>query len=275
VWASIGLLVVSLAVTVPVYGGWFSGNAQAVYKFGLPLLWGGLALATAGRERLASLRVVLLSLLGVSLGFALAYLVGGRPLERLGLSETTPQGAAAAKILSEVVPICAAILLVMLPARVSLASLGLRGGRVRLGLWLGLLASVPIVALALLDPSGGGKAVLAVPPRTLLAWLPWIAAFSIGNGFMEEVWFRGAWFAAFRRVLGPSAAMHVTSLAFGISHVIVYWRDPTAVLILTPVWLYMGYAFAAIVRKTDSLWGVTLAHAIADIIYMYIVFARA
>jgi membrane protease YdiL (CAAX protease family) len=67
--------------------------------------------------------------------------------------------------------------------------------------------------------------------------------------------------------------MHVTSLAFCVSHVTVYWRDPTAVLILTPVWLYMGYAYAAIMRKTGSLWGVVLAHAIADTVYMYIAFA--
>ena len=47
---------------------------------------------------------------------------------------------------------------------------------------------------------------------------------------------------------------------------IVYWNDPTAILVLTPVWLYMGYAYALIVRKTGSLWGAVLAHAIADVI---------
>jgi len=274
-WASLGLLAVTLAIAVPVYGRWFSGGLETIYKFGLPLLWGGLALATARSPRLATLRVVLLSLLGVSFGFALAYIVGSRPLDLLGLSEASPQGAATAKILSEVIPVCAAILLAAFLARMPLASLGLRGGRAPLSLWLGLLASVPIAALAALDPSGGGKAVLALPVQTVLSWLPWIVAFSIGNGFMEELWFRGAWFAAFRRALGPSGAMHVTSLAFCVSHVIVYWRDPTTVLILTPVWLYMGYAYAAIMRKTGSLWGVVLAHAIADTVYMYISFAAA
>ena len=36
--------------------------------------------------------------------------------------------------------------------------------------------------------------------------------------------------------------------------------------------LYMGYAYALIVRKTGSLWGSVLAHAIADVIFMYIYF---
>jgi membrane protease YdiL (CAAX protease family) len=258
---------------VPVYGRWFSGGLEAAYRFGLPLLWGVLALAAARSPRLAALHMPLWSLLGVSVGFALAHVVGSRPLDLLGLSDATPQGTATAKILSEVIPICAAILLAAFLARMPLASLGLRGGRAGLSLWLGLLASVPIVVLTALDPSGGGKAVLALPVRTVLSWLPWIVVFSIGNGFMEELWFRGSWFAAFRRALGPSGAMHVTSLAFCVSHVIVYWRDPTAVLILTPVWLYMGYAYAAIMRKTGSLWGVVLAHAIADTVYMYIAFA--
>ena len=66
--------------------------------------------------------------------------------------------------------------------------------------------------------------------------------------------------------------MHVTSVAFCVMHVIVYWSDPTAILMLTPVWLYMGYAYAIIVRKTGSLWGPVLAHTIADVMFMYIYF---
>jgi len=272
VWASLGLLAAALVMTVPIYGGWFSGGVEAVYRFGLPLLWGGLAFATTRSTRLGPFRALLLSLFGVSLGFALAYIVGSRPLDMLRLSWTTPKGAAVAKILSEAVPVCAAISLAAFLARVSLESLGLRGGRVRLSLGLGLLATIPLLALFALDPSGSSNAVLTLPMPTMLSWLPWIVAFSIANGFMEELWFRGAWFAAFKQALGPSAAMHVTSVAFCVAHVIVYWHDSTAILILTPVWLFMGYAYAVIVRKTGSLWGVVLAHAIADVIYMYIYF---
>jgi len=109
-----------------------------------------------------------------------------------------------------------------------------------------------------------------LPMPTLRSWFPWIVAFSIANGFMEELWCRGLWLAAFKQALGPSAAMHVTSVAFCEMHVIVYWREPTAILMLTPAWLYMGYAYAVIVRKTGSLWGAVLAHAIADVLYLYI-----
>ena len=270
---ALGLLAAALAMTVPVYGGWLSGNVEDVYRFGMPLLWGGLALAAARRPRLSPFTGLLWSLFGVSFGFALAHIVGSGPLRWFGLSAATPQGAAVAKILSEVLPVCAAIFLAAFLAKLSLESLGLRGGRVGRSLGLGLLATVPLLLLFAVDPAGSSKTVLALPAPTLRAWLPWIAAFSIANGFMEELWFRGLWLATFKQVLGPSAALHVTSVAFCAMHVIVYWRDPTAILILTPVWLYMGYAYAMIVRKTGSLWGAVLAHAAADVIYTYTYFA--
>jgi membrane protease YdiL (CAAX protease family) len=275
VLVSFALLAAALAMTVPIYGGWLSGGIEDAFRFGLPIAWGVAAWVAGMSKRLKAFRPLLLSLFGVSLGFALAHVVGGQPLAWFGLSETTPQGAAVAKAFSEVLPISAAILFANFLGGGTLRSLGLVGGRVGLSLGLGLLSTIPLVALVLVDPSGGSKAALALPAPTLLSWLPWIAAFSIANGFMEELWFRGSWLSAFRVALGPSAAMHVTSVAFCVSHVIVYWGDPASILILTPVWLYMGYAYAVIVRKTGSLWGAVLGHAIADVIYMYIYFAGA
>ncbi len=119
-WVSIALLAAALVVSVPVYGGWLSGDIEAAYRFGLPLLWGGLALAATRSERVKPFTPLLLSLFGVSLGFALAYIIGSRPIDILGLSWRTPKGAAFAKILSEVLPVCAAIFLAALLARRSL-----------------------------------------------------------------------------------------------------------------------------------------------------------
>jgi membrane protease YdiL (CAAX protease family) len=273
VWASLALLAIALAIAVPVYGGWLSGDLEAAYRFGLPLLWGGLALAAARSERMKPFSPLLLSLFGVSLGFALAYVVGSRPIDYLGLSWHTPKGAAAGKILSEVLPVCAAIFLAALLARRSLESLGLRGGRAGMSLGLGLLATIPLLLLVAFDPSGGRDAVLSTPGVILGSWLPWILLFSIANGFMEELWFRGLWYGAFKQALGAPAAMHVTSLAFCIMHVIVYWGDPVAIVMLTPAWLFMGYAYAIILRKTGSLGGPVLAHAIADVLFLLITFS--
>ena len=105
------------------------------------------------------------------------------------------------------------------------------------------------------------------------SWLPWIVLFSVANGFMEELWFRGLWYGAFKHVLGSSAAIHVTSWAFCLMHVIVYWGDPMAIAMLTPAWLFMGYAYGMIMRKTGSLWGPVLAHAIADVLFLFVSFS--
>jgi membrane protease YdiL (CAAX protease family) len=67
--------------------------------------------------------------------------------------------------------------------------------------------------------------------------------------------------------------MHVTSVVFCVAHVIVNWQAPMSMLLLAPVWLFMGYAYAVIVRTTGSLWGPVLSHAIANVIYMYAYFA--
>lgn len=105
------------------------------------------------------------------------------------------------------------------------------------------------------------------------SWIPWILLFSAANGFLEELWFRGLWFGTFGQVIGSSAAIHVTSAAFCLMHVIVYWNDPIAIMMLTPAWLFMGYIYALILRRTGSLWGPIAAHASADVLFLLIAFS--
>ena len=128
VWASLGLLAVTLVMTVPVYGGWFAGSREDVYRFGMPLLWGGLALATLRRPRLAPFRVLLKPVWRVP-GLC-ARPPGGQWTAGLARPlAATPQGAAVAKISSEVLPVCASLFLAAFLAGSSLASLGLHSGQ--------------------------------------------------------------------------------------------------------------------------------------------------
>jgi membrane protease YdiL (CAAX protease family) len=271
--ASLALLAVALAMTVPIYGGWLSGNAHRVFRYGLTLLWAGIALGATRSERTKPYLPLLLSLFGVSLGFAFAYFAGNSSLAGLGGSWSTPKGAAFDKILTEVIPVSAAIFLAAWLSRRSLESLGLRRGKTWQSLGFGLLATLPLLALFAVDPSGGRDAVLRTPVAVLGSWLPWILLFSIANGFMEELWFRGLWLGGFKPVLGLPAATHVTSLAFCAMHVIVYWGDMAAIAVLTPAWLFMGYAYGLIMRRTGSLWGPVLAHAFADVIFLLVAFS--
>ena len=237
------------------------------------MLWGILAFGATRSERTRPYLPLLLSLFGVSLGFAFAYLADNSSLAGLGGSWSTPKGAAFNKILTEVIPVSAAIFLSAWLSRRSLESLGLRGGKAWQSLGLGLLTTVPLVALFAIDPSGGRDAVLRTPVAVLGSWLPWIVLFSIANGCMEELWFRGLWLDGFKPVLGLPAAIHVTSLAFALLHVIVYLPDVATVAVLTPAWLFMGYAYGLIVRRTGSLWGPVLAHTLADVIFLLAAFS--
>ena len=134
---------------------------------------------------------------------------------------------------------------------------------------------MPLLAFLTLVPGTGAGALLTVPVPTILSWLPWVVLFSVANGFMEELWFRGSWFGTFRELVGTPAALHVTSLAFSLVHVIVYWSEPAALAVLWPVFLYVGYACAFIVRKTESLWGAVLGHVLVDVMFVLVSFGSS
>lgn len=274
VWVSLALFAVGLVVGVPAYTGLPSQGLVLAYRYGLPVLWAALALLATRIGPLRPFRPLLWSLFGVSLGLGLAYALGGWPLAALGLTPATPRGAAVAK-LSEAIPMYAAILLGTLLAGRGLGSLSLRKGRLGLSLALGLLSAAPLAAFVALAPGSGAKALAEAPAATVLAWLPWVVLFSAANGLMEELWFRGAWFSTFREAVGAPAAMHVTSLSFAAWHVIIYWREPAVLLLLWPVFLYLGYACAGIVRKTGSLWGAVFGHTLADVMFLLVTFATS
>ena len=270
--SSLALFATALVVSIPAYAGLQSQTLTLVYRVGLPALLGVLAFTATRTERLKPFAPVLWSFFGVSLGLCLAYIVDDRPLHILGLSVAAPKGAAVAK-LTEAVPICAAIFLTTFAAGRGIDSLSIRRGRLRLSLGLGVLSAVPLLAFLILVPGTGAEELRAVPAATVISWLPWIVLFSVANGFMEELWFRGSWFGAFRELLGPAAAMHVTSLAFSMWHVVVYWSQPAALSVLWPVFLYLGYACVLIVRKTGSLWGAVLGHVLVDVMFVLAAFA--
>ena len=91
VWVSLALLVATLLMTVPIYADWLSGNLEPAFRFGFAVLWGGLSVAATRTISPRQISTLLLSLFGVSLGFAFAYVVGSSPLDWLGLSWATPQ----------------------------------------------------------------------------------------------------------------------------------------------------------------------------------------
>ncbi len=189
-----------------------------------------------------------------------------RLLEGLPVAVASPAWIAAAKAAESIWRVVPILLLIGL-AGDDLESLYLRGGRVRLGLSIGLVAFLGFAAAAFLPFAlGGGSA-------KLLSLSPWILVFVLSNGFAEELLFRGLFLRRYERFLGKPLANLVAALAFTLLHAQVTYVPETAIflLILFPLALAWGW----LMQKTGSLWGVALFHAGADCLLIFGIYAKA
>jgi membrane protease YdiL (CAAX protease family) len=110
----------------------------------------------------------------------------------------------------------------------------------------------------------------------LLTHLPeigWIAVFSLFNGFLEELWFRGLFLSRFDWLLGPRWAFWLTALLFGLLHTFGSFTGTLGSLLLTLLNFLMGLAFGFIVQRTKCIWGAVLGHFFADFFLMLGYFA--
>lgn len=92
----------------------------------------------------------------------------------------------------EAVLVVSVILILTALWREDMGSLYLKKGRLGLGLLVG-------VSLLTINTATGivTGATLGHTTDVLIARLPWLLLFSLANGFMEELWFRGLFFAPF------------------------------------------------------------------------------
>ena len=88
-------------------------------------------------------------------------------------------------------------------------------------------------------------------------WMP-VLILTVFTGFLEEFIFRGLMQHASQDVLDKFGLLYI-SLLFAILH-IGYQSIIDFAFVLG-----VGFAFSLVVRKTGSLWGVTLAHALTNI----------
>lgn len=264
------LLIGGLLVAIPAYMPALLPELRQNLRLGMPAVLLLVTLLTYTVTTLKPYRQIALAYFAVSLALAVDRYVGDLPLNWLGWSADTPRGAAIGKI-GESVPVILAILLFTRVGGEKLSSLYLRRGQLApslaLGLGIGAFCLVPFVMM------GGLQATLDQDAATILGWLPWLVAFSLANGFMEELWFRGSWMSRFGEVLGLRTALLLTTLIFTLVHVIVYWSQPYALLSLTVVWALLAYACGWVTQKTNTLWGAVLGHTLADILFMLGTFA--
>jgi membrane protease YdiL (CAAX protease family) len=175
--------------------------------------------------------------------------------------------------LSQALPIVLTILLLTLWLGDDLGTLFIKKGDLRQGLRFGLIsfASFAVIFIVIVmiqanAPVSQGLTATGVSVNTIVTGIPWILMFCFVNSLMEELWFRGVSLGKLTPVLGKTAAIIVTALVFGISHLAGTYLTPVQMFIFPFIVIALGLVNAYIMLKTDSIWASVFFHAGYDLL---------
>lgn len=145
-----------------------------------------------------------------------------------------------------------------------LASVYIKRGNFKWAMRISILACANFLAAAFLIAASIGNDIEAMLPT-----LPWLIIFSLANGFMEELWFRGLFLGRLAPILGEGGAIWLTSIWFGAIHVFAVYISGAGALVFGILTLTLGLAFAILMIKTKNIWGASLFHAAADVHWIF------
>ena len=182
--------------------------------------------------------------------------------------ESDPLQFIALDKLSQFLHIVPVILVLTLAAKDDLRSLFIQRGRLKQGLTFGLISFAAFaVAGTLMQPNASGS----LP--ALLTGLPWLLLFVFANAIMEELWFRAIFLKKYETLIGRKAAIFVTALVFGVSHISATYDFPGGGAVFGLVVFGLGLVGAHAMLKDDSLIGPVLFHAGYDLMILVPVLA--
>ena len=181
------------------------------------------------------------ALAAISLDYELGFSKWLLPALRIPLE--TPAGLAIDKLESSMLSILV-VLLLTLASGDDLASLYLWRGNLRLGLTIGLVAFVVMIASAIPVTTlfFNGK---DLSWERMLPWMPWVLIFVLANAFNEELLFRGLFFGRLQPFLGKFAINLLVAIPFTLLH--------TGVDYSADIWMFIGMVF-----PLSLAWGWTL-----------------
>lgn len=235
----------------------FPSNDDPLFAGGLTVAFGLAALGlhrSADHSRYAPLAYALF----VGAAANLALVIG--PFNRL-ITATEPfQRMAQDKVVQFLSAVPVILILAWLP-RHDLGRVYLQRGRPRRWLAFGLAGFLAgLVAMVWILLSSGMSA------GSLLGALPWIMTFVAANAVMEELWFRGIFLRPYEDGVGWAAAMVLTALAYGTSHMsATYFESATGMMFGLGV-IGLGLILAWSIRWSNSLWGAVLFHMGMDLV---------
>lgn len=179
----------------------------------------------------------------------------------LQLGASTPMQEIAIDKLSQFLHVVPVIVVLTLIAKEDLKSIFISKGRLRQGLTFGLVAFAVFALIALAMGSNSSEFL-----SSLLTAVPWLLLFIFANAIMEELWFRAIFLRKYGTIIGRGAAIIVTALVFGASHVNTTYDFPGGGLVFGLVVFGLGIVGAFSMFKTDGLIGPVLFHAGYDLL---------
>jgi membrane protease YdiL (CAAX protease family) len=183
---------------------------------------------------------------------------GNWGLRLLGMSESTPMGTAVGKV-GEVIGTVAIILVLNKIGGMDLGSAFIKRGNLKWALLVGIIVFINFTTAALM-----GSIDQYTDPDLLGKVLLWGVVFSLANGFMEELWFRGIFLGKLRPLIGSGAAIVLTALLFSIMHAGAMYLSPQAMMVYLINLFTHGLAMGYLMYKMDNIWGAALYHAACD-----------
>jgi membrane protease YdiL (CAAX protease family) len=179
-------------------------------------------------------------------------------LPRIGLS---PLEDLAVDKFSQFLHIVPVILILTLLAGDDLKSIFLKFGRWKPALLFGLVSFLIFGAIALFTSILPSDLLI-----TFLAGIPLILIWIFSNSIMEELWFRGIFLRKYEVLIGRNAAMILTALIFGASHINATYFFPGGPWVFGLVVFGLGWICAWAMYKYEGLLGAVLFHAAYDLV---------
>ena len=102
--------------------------------------------------------------------------------------------------------------------------------------------------------------------------LPWALLFSLTNGFMEELLFRGLFMKHLETKIGFRLSNILTAAIFAFAHLQVTYVTHTIGFLI--VVFFLGLLLGSIMKKTNSIIAPTLIHAGADMMMIIPMFMK-
>jgi membrane protease YdiL (CAAX protease family) len=183
---------------------------------------------------------------------------GNWALRLMQVSESTPMGVAVGKV-GEVIGTVTIILVLNNLAGADLGSVFIKRGNLKWALLIGIAVLLNFATAALMASAGKYTQLDLLGPVML-----WGLVFSLANGFMEELWFRGIFLGKLQPLIGRGAAILLTALLFSIMHAGALYMSPAVIPVFLINLFTHGLAMGYLVYRMDNLWCASLYHAACD-----------